>query len=131
LEIDERGAWKDPDHIPVDAPNRAEVIVQQDEEIFQTARLINCGWFRSVVLSDYLLAILGSVRQGNAWSLYPYTEFKGKDRSTFVRGGGNLRSVEVRMVVVVYFRLLTTRSTTVYTVGTLPPPRRTSDGLSD
>ena len=28
---------------------------KQDEEIFQTARLINCGWFMNVILSDYLV----------------------------------------------------------------------------
>lgn len=44
----------------------------QDEDIFQTARLINCGWFGSAVFSDYFSAILGLVRQGSSWSLSPF-----------------------------------------------------------
>jgi len=107
LEINERGTWKDPDSIPVDTPNRVESIVQQEEEIFQTARLINCGWFRSILFSDYFSAILGLVRQGNAWRLDPFIELREKNHSTFEQGRGNVRSVEVRWVVVVYFRFLT------------------------
>jgi len=108
LEINERGTWKDPDSIPVGTPNRAEVIIQQEEEIFQTARLINCGWFRSVIFSDYFSAMLGLVRQGNAWSLDPLTELGGKGHGTFERGRGNVRSVEVCIAVVLYSGLLTT-----------------------
>jgi hypothetical protein len=44
----------------------------QDEDIFQTARLINCSWFGSAILSDYFSSILGLVRQGSTWSLNPF-----------------------------------------------------------
>ena len=44
----------------------------QDEDIFQTARLINCSWFAGIVFSDYFSSILGLVRQGSAWTLNPF-----------------------------------------------------------
>ena len=49
LEINERGAWSWP---PKEADGE---IMKQDEEIFQTARLVNCGYFMQVILSDYLV----------------------------------------------------------------------------
>ncbi|KAF9650781.1 heme peroxidase [Thelephora ganbajun] len=94
LEINERGTWKDPDTIPADTPNRSDIFIQQEEEIFQTARLINCGWFGFVVFSDYFSAILGLVRQGNTWSLDPFSEFRREDHAIFERGRGNVCSVE-------------------------------------
>ena len=51
---------------------RAGKLLAQEEELFQTARLINCGWFGSAVFSDYFSAILGLVRQGSSWSLNPF-----------------------------------------------------------
>ena len=72
MEINERGRWQDPDNIPADDPSRSKKLLQQEEEIFQTARLINCGWFATVVFSDYFCSILGLVRDGNSWSLNPF-----------------------------------------------------------
>jgi cytochrome P450 len=66
----------------------------QDEEIFQVARLVNCGWFGSVVFSDYFSCILGLVRQGNSWVLNPFPEMRNSDHSMFERGRGNVCSVE-------------------------------------
>jgi len=94
LEINERGTWKDPDSIPVETPNRTEILLQQEEEIFQTARCCNCGWFASIVFSDYFSAILGMVRYGSSWSLDPFSEFRKEDHSIFERGRGNICSVE-------------------------------------
>ena len=132
LEINERGTWKDPNSIPRETPKRAEIIIQQEEEVFQTARLINCGWFRSVVFSDYFSAILGLVRQGNTWSLDPFTEFRTESHSISERGRGNVCSVEVRTMVAAHVRSLTTScSSTVRTVSTLPLLRRMSDGLNN
>jgi linoleate 10R-lipoxygenase len=41
FEINERGTFEDPTKLS------REKLLQQDEEIFQTARLVNCGWFGS------------------------------------------------------------------------------------
>ena len=66
FEINERGTFTDP------AALSPEQLKAQDEEIFQTARLVNCGWFGSVVFSDYFSCILGLVRTGSNWSLSPF-----------------------------------------------------------
>ncbi|KAG0693724.1 heme peroxidase [Suillus ampliporus] len=90
LEINERGTWKDPAQ-----HNLSQVqLAKQDEEIFQIARLCNCGWFTSIVLSDYLSSILGLVRKGSSWSLEPFDEMRNDDHQTFERGRGNASSAE-------------------------------------
>ena len=66
LEINERGTWVDP------TGKKATDLTQQDEEIFQIARLCNCAWFAGIVFSDYFSNILGLVREGNPWSLAPF-----------------------------------------------------------
>lgn len=72
LEINERGFYVDPNSIPASDPNRSTKLLAQEEDIFQTARLINCAWFGSAIFSDYFSAILGLVRDGNSWSLNPF-----------------------------------------------------------
>lgn len=72
LEMNERGTYADPDSIPSSDPTRYTKLLAQEEELFQTARLINCAWFGSCIFSDYFSAILGLVRQGNSWSLNPF-----------------------------------------------------------
>ncbi|KAI0046507.1 linoleate diol synthase [Auriscalpium vulgare] len=94
LEVNERGTFVNPDGLSSDDPNRSAIIVAQEEEIFQTARLINCGWFGSAVFSDYFGSILGLVRQGSNWSLNPFGEFRDDDHKLFERGRGNVCSVE-------------------------------------
>lgn len=115
LEINERRTYVDPDSIPTSDPQRANKLLAQEEDLFQTARLINCTWFASAVFSDYFSAILGLVRQGNSWSLNPFgvsgvkfcisfsqfidvyeQEIRKEDHALFERGRGNVCSVEVR-----------------------------------
>jgi linoleate 10R-lipoxygenase len=72
LEINERGTYADPASLNPDDPASKAKLLAQEEEIFQTARLINCGWFGMVVFSDYFSSILGLVRDGNSWSLTPF-----------------------------------------------------------
>ena len=101
LELNERSTYKD--------PARGELsekqLIAQEEEIFQTARLINCGWFGSAVFADYVAAILGLVRQGSSWSLNPFEEIRNLDHSLFERGRGNACSVEVRFWAFLVLRL--------------------------
>ncbi|KAJ7442287.1 linoleate diol synthase [Mycena latifolia] len=87
-EINERGTYQDPKTLS------GEKLRAQDEELFQTARLVNCGWFGSVVFSDYFSSILGLVRDGSSWSLNPFGEIRAPDHSVFDRGQGNVCSVE-------------------------------------
>lgn len=66
LSINEKGTWQDPP--PVDAVLREK----QDEEIFQTARLVNCGHFMALIFGDYVAGFLGLGRSGNSWSMNPF-----------------------------------------------------------
>jgi len=66
---------------------------RQDEDIFQIARNINVGFFASVVLKDYVAAILNTPRANSEWSLDLGGEIKLRgDRVE--RGAGNVVSVE-------------------------------------
>ncbi|KII87382.1 hypothetical protein PLICRDRAFT_253826 [Plicaturopsis crispa FD-325 SS-3] len=94
LEINERGTYVNPADIPSDDPKRTAKLLVQEEELFQTARLINCGWFAGIVFSDYFSAILGLVREGSSWSLNPFVDMRKDDHSLFERGQGNVCSVE-------------------------------------
>jgi len=72
LEINERGSWVDPSSLSPESEDKSRRLLEQEEEIFQIARLINCAWFATVVFSDYFSCILGLVRDGNSWSLNPF-----------------------------------------------------------
>ncbi|KAJ7923789.1 heme peroxidase [Mycena leptocephala] len=87
LKINERGRWTDPP--PTDEKLRA----QQDEEIFQTARLVNCGHFMGLIMSDYVAGFLG-LSEGNAWNMNAFDPIKTKDGQEVERGLGNHCSVE-------------------------------------
>lgn len=54
-----------------EAKPRNKEMEAQDEEIFQRARLVNCGYFMHIILGDYVGAILGLVRDGSSWRLDP------------------------------------------------------------
>ena len=68
LSINERGTWKDPSKFTekektkghLKHPEYSSVLEKQDYEIFQTARLINSFAYATVVLSDFLSAVLGT-----------------------------------------------------------------------
>ncbi|KAI0291817.1 linoleate diol synthase [Russula brevipes] len=94
LEINERTTYQNPDDIPSNDTERQKKIAIQDEDIFQTARLINCSWFGSAIFTDYFSSILGLVRQGSTWSLNPFSEIREEDHKLFERGRGNVCSVE-------------------------------------
>jgi len=66
---------------------------RQDEDIFQISRNINVGFFASVVLGDYVAAILNTPRANSEWSLNLGKEIKEAGKRVD-RGIGNLVSVE-------------------------------------
>lgn len=67
--------------------------VKQDDEIFQLARNINVGYFASVVLKDYVAAILNTPRANSTWSLDLGAEIK-KGANRAERATGNVVSIE-------------------------------------
>jgi len=92
LKINERKQWINPP--PTDEAARAN----QDEEIFQTARLINCGHFMALIFGDYVAGFLGLGRDGNAWSMQPFDDFKTMKGEKVPRGQGNHVSVEFSLL---------------------------------
>ncbi|EKM48647.1 uncharacterized protein PHACADRAFT_214715 [Phanerochaete carnosa HHB-10118-sp] len=92
LKINERGRWKDPP--PSDPAQRA----QQDEEIFQVARNVNCGHFMAMIFGDYVGGFLGLPRDGLAWSMNPFDPIKTPSGEVVGRGEGNHVSVEFNLL---------------------------------
>lgn len=92
LKINEKKRWKDPNSLS-DA-KRAE----QDEEIFQTARLVNCGHFLALIFGDYVAGFLGLGRDGSAWSMNPFDLIRRKSGEQVSRGTGNHVSVEFNVL---------------------------------
>jgi hypothetical protein len=66
---------------------------RQDEDIFQISRNINVGFFATVVLKDYVAAILNTPRANSTWSLDLGAEIKSGGQRV-ERGTGNVVSVE-------------------------------------
>jgi hypothetical protein len=66
---------------------------RQDEDLFQISRNINVGFFASVVLKDYVAAILNTPRANSTWSLDLGAEIKQSGKR-LERGTGNVVSVE-------------------------------------
>ncbi|KAJ7249642.1 heme peroxidase [Mycena rebaudengoi] len=90
LRINERGTWSDP--LPTDASASAK----QDEEIFQIARLVNCGHFRAFIVGDYVAGFLEGVVSpllNDAFS--PLDDSAGEPVS---RGQGNQCSIEFNIL---------------------------------
>jgi hypothetical protein len=77
----------------VSAVNYSDIQTRQDEDIFQITRNINVGFFASVVLKDYVSAILNTVRANSTWNLDLGKEIKQLGKRV-ERGTGNVVSVE-------------------------------------
>lgn len=68
-------------------------MTRQDEDIFQISRNINVGFFATVVLRDYVAAILNTPRANSEWSLNLGKEIR-KGGKRVERANGNVVSVE-------------------------------------
>jgi len=77
----------------VSAAKYSDIQTRQDEDIFQLTRNINVGFFASVVLKDYVSAILNTVRANSTWNLDLGKEIKQLGKRV-ERGTGNVISVE-------------------------------------
>ncbi|CDO73377.1 hypothetical protein BN946_scf185013.g11 [Trametes cinnabarina] len=92
LALNERGRWSDPP--PEDKGKRA----LQDEEIFQIARLVNCGNFMAMIFGDYVAGFLGLGRDGCSWSMNPFDPITTPEGLPVTRGDGNHCSVEFNIL---------------------------------
>ncbi|EIM21655.1 heme peroxidase [Wallemia mellicola CBS 633.66] len=71
---------------------------KQDEDIFHTAKLINCGFFANIVLHDYLRAILGLTRSKSTWVLDPRAEVHNMGQPPLETGTGGAVSIEFNVL---------------------------------
>ncbi|GAB1526582.1 hypothetical protein RhiTH_009750 [Rhizoctonia solani] len=92
LAENERGKWKNPPSENISAR------MAQEEEIFQTARLINCASFMSVVMNDYVAGFLGLAKKGVSWNMDPFQPFRDTNHRPVGRGEGNHVSVEFNLL---------------------------------
>ena len=92
LAINERSTFR-----PVTDLGEVECAAQ-DEELFQRARLVNCGFFMQIILGDYVGAILGLVRDGYSWRLKILDQYRTVEHDVAPRGEGNVVSVEFNLM---------------------------------
>ncbi|KAF8727619.1 hypothetical protein AX14_007203 [Amanita brunnescens Koide BX004] len=91
LSINEQKRW-------TDLPPTDEILrLKQDEEIFQTARLINCGHFLNVMVSDFLPSFLGLSEDGN-WTRSGGIDLSQLRKQAGGRSHGVHSSVEFNML---------------------------------
>lgn len=93
-QINERGKYKEWS----DAPEHAVEMKAQDEDIFNTARLINAGAFMQIIVMDYIRVILHMNESESLWNLNPTSEFKAMLGGMTERGTGNAVSVEFNLL---------------------------------
>ncbi|KAF9465861.1 heme peroxidase [Collybia nuda] len=89
LSRNEKGTWSDPP--PVDPVAHAK----QDDEIFETACLINGLHFVNIVITDYVGGVMGMPARGGGWpgNAEVLHEICVGDKKT-PRGDGNLVSID-------------------------------------
>lgn len=71
---------------------------QVDEDLFQTARLITCGLYVNIILTDYVRTILNLNRTNSTWTLDPRENSGIYDSSGIASGIGNQVSCEFNLV---------------------------------
>lgn len=71
---------------------------KQDQDLFHTAKLVNCAFFANVVLHDYLRAILGLTRSKSTWVLDPRAEVHQMGQAPLEAGNGGAVSVEFNVL---------------------------------
>ncbi|RXW15244.1 hypothetical protein EST38_g10604 [Candolleomyces aberdarensis] len=91
LKLNEKKKWS-----PYPISDAAKAM-QQDDEIFETARLVNCGHFISMIMNDYVSGFLG-LSEGNAWSINAFDPIKLVNGTKVQRGEGNHVSVEFNLL---------------------------------
>ena len=81
------------------------LVRRQDNDIFQIARNINVGFFATIVLKDYVAAILNTPRANTTWWLNLGEEIKHFGNRV-ERGTGNVVSVEFAVLYHVRYATL-------------------------
>lgn len=79
------------------AEDKKKAQIRQDEDLFQTARLVTCGMYIQIAIHDYLRCLMQMHGHDTAWTLDPRTSYEGmNDKHGMARGEGNMVSLSVR-----------------------------------
>ncbi|KAK6337318.1 hypothetical protein TWF730_002723 [Orbilia blumenaviensis] len=81
--------------------NDVAALKMRDEDLFQTARLITCGLYINIILTDFLRTILNLNRTASTWNLDPRVDSEklfNDNETSAPRGIGNQLSVEFAFV---------------------------------
>ncbi|GJJ14696.1 hypothetical protein Clacol_008963 [Clathrus columnatus] len=93
LRINEYGKYEfDP------LPSDPKKLRDQDDEIFNRARLVNAGAFMQAILHDYVGCILHMTPDINPWYLDALAELRDSSHDILPRGEGNVCSVEFNLL---------------------------------
>jgi len=93
-EINEGGRFTVP---PDESDTKA--LLKLDNDLFQTARLITCGLYVNIILTDYVKTILNLNRTDSTWLLDPRKNFNDVfDSAGIPSGVGNQVSVEFNLI---------------------------------
>ena len=94
--INERERFAKPkDNLPADAADKAWA--KYDNDLFQTGRLIICGFYINITLYDYLRTIVNLNRSNTTWSLDPRAEMVKTSHFHTDYGMGNQVSAEFNL----------------------------------
>ncbi|MCO5590220.1 hypothetical protein L7F22_044189 [Adiantum nelumboides] len=93
FEVNETGKYKPWDSLETEGERK-----WQDNDIFQLARNINVAFFAKSVLTDYVSAILDTVRANSDWHLELGKEIRDVQKSRVERGVGNSVSCEFNVL---------------------------------
>ncbi|KPV77817.1 uncharacterized protein RHOBADRAFT_41815 [Rhodotorula graminis WP1] len=90
--VNEQGRYAEWDSLDDEAKKR------QDNDLFNTARNVNCGHFVNVIFQDYIRVILNLNKTDSTWSLVPTGEIKSLLGGRLARREGNHVSVEFNIL---------------------------------
>ena len=76
-----------------------EALRKQDNDLFQTARLITCGMYAQIAIHDYLRCLMRMHEHNTPWTLDPRMPYPEENNSRGLqRGEGNMVSCEFNLL---------------------------------
>ncbi|KAF9885228.1 hypothetical protein FE257_000588 [Aspergillus nanangensis] len=98
--INEAGRFSLPAGVNPGSPEYKTALAKQDNDLFQTGRLVTCGLYVNIILGDYLRTILNlNVNPVKSdWKLDPRRQIDVFDSEGIPRGLGNQVSAEFNMI---------------------------------
>ncbi|KAL8792255.1 MAG: hypothetical protein Q9195_005134 [Heterodermia aff. obscurata] len=99
LLINENNRFRPENYDTLDEEKQKAADKKQDEDLFQTARLITTGLYINISIHDYLRVLMGVHTKNTAWTLDPRIEIPARTNKAGVqRGIGNQVSAEFNVL---------------------------------